>query len=337
MGDAMGRTPVDPPGVVAETGDLLVVTLVTLVAGAAILTGAVVGPVRVLFAAFLIGISPGYGMVSALFPARTPTVADDQTYGARLGHRIALAIPTSLVVLVLAAIPISVLRLPFSMRVLLGTVVALTVVASLVAVIRRYRAPTSERVRLPISGVRDEVRGGIQRVPPVDAMLNVLLAVAVVVAVGAFAVGLAAPDRGTAYSEVALLAEEDDELVAGNFTETYEQGEQSSFTLSIENQEGAKTTYTTIVALERVRSAGDERKVLEREVLSESTVTAGDGETVTTKLSMTPTLLGDSLRLSIYVYVGEPSDGVSFRAADYHLYRWIEVREPAAALPQPGG
>lgn len=334
MGDAPAFTRVDPAtGVVAEQGDLVAVASAAALAGFAVFVGAVDGALRVLLAALLVGVFPGYGVVAALFPGRTPFVGPERGYGVRLRHRAALALPTSLFVVVLAAIPISLVGLPFSTTVAVGTVVAITVAGCLVGALRRFQLPASERVRLPIAGVSEELRAGLGQ-PPVDAALNVLLALAVVAAVGAFAVGLAAPDRGAAYSEVALLTEEDGELVAGNFTETYQQGEQASLTFALENQEGAETSYTTVVALERLGSTNNETRVLERVVLANASVTVQDGDTVTRELSFTPSMLGENLRLSVFVYAGEPPESVGPETADYHLYRWVEVRDTA---DQSGG
>lgn len=327
MGDATALARVDVrTGVVAELGDLVGVASAAGLAGLAVVVGAVDGPLRVLLAALLVGVFPGYGIVAALFPGRTPLVSPGRGSAARLGHRVALALPASLFVVVLAGIPVSLLGLPFSPPVAVGTVVGITFVGCLVAALRRSRLPASERVRLPIAEVGEELRAGLKG-PRIDAALNVLLAVAVVAAVGAFAVGLAAPDRGAAYSEVALLTEEDGELVAGNFTETYRQGEEASLTLAIENQEGAETGYTTVVALERLGGADNQTSVLERVVLANANATVQDGETVTRTLSVTPSMLGEELRLSVYVYAGDAPDSVRLGSADYHLYRWIEVRE----------
>jgi hypothetical protein len=45
-------------------------------------------------------------------------------------------------------------------------------------------------------------------------------------------------------------------------------------------------------------------------------------------------MLGEELRLSVFVYTGDASDSVGPETADYHLYRWVEVRDTA---DQSGG
>ena len=321
-GSAVGR-------LARELGDLLGVAGYAALASLLILTGAVDGPLRVLLAAPLLGFCPGYAVVSAALPRTTPLPWTEGP-GPRWGHRVALGLATSLVVLVLLGVVLS--PTGFATSTLIGAVLAVTAVGCLAGTVGRLRAPTVARPRLPIDRLVADARGATTRAPPADAALNVALAVAVVVGVGTLAVGLAAPDRGEDYSEVALVTENGERTALGN--DSYVRGAETALTLEFENQDNAEQSYTAVVVLERFADPPDGATatippMLERAALSRATLSVQNGDTTTRRIAFTPTLLGDDLRLSVYVYVGDAPETPSAGSADYHLYRWIDVTDGA--------
>jgi uncharacterized membrane protein len=313
-------------------GDLVAVTGYAIVAGAAILTGVVSGPARVLITAPLVGLTPGYAVVSLLFPARRESEhgrwSGRWNRGPTGVERLSLAVGTSLVVVVLSAIGLSLGGVALQTTEVTTTVVALTTVLALAGVARRQRLPADERFAVPVSALFDRVRAGTVDAPPVDAALNVALAIAVMVAASTLAVGFAAPDRGDAYTEVALVTAEGDQLVASNYTTTVQRGDSVTTTLTVENQEGEPMAYTAVVVLERLETDGEETVLLEREELDRVDVDAADGETVREDLSVQPTMLGEDLRLNVYVYEDDAPGSASGETAPYHLYIWLDVERP---------
>lgn len=310
-----------------ELGDLLAVAGYATLASVLLLAGAVDGPLRVLLAAPLLGFCPGYAVVSAVLPRTTPLPWSDGP-GARWVHRAALGIATSVVVLVLAGVGLT--PAGFATSTLIGTVLAITAVGCLVGVLGRLRAPTAARPTLPLDRLVADARDATVRAPRADAVLNVALAIAVVVGVGTLAVGLAAPDRGEDYSEVALVTEDGDRTPLGN--DSYAREGTAALTLELENQDNADQSYTAVVVLERFADPPDGETatippMLERAVLTRTSISVPDGETTTRSIAFTPTLLGEDLRLSVYVYVGDAPEAPSPGSADYHLYRWIDVTD----------
>lgn len=320
---------------VAAVGDVVLAAGYAVVAGAAILVGAVAGPARVLVAAPLLGFFPGYALVAVLFPARGVADADPVptrwVRGPTWIERLSLSIGTSLVVLVLTAIVLSALAVPFGVVQLTTAVVAVTVAGSLLGLVRRHRLPADDRLVVPVSTVVADLRAGTVDARPLDAALNVALAVAVVVAASSLAFGLAAPDRGEAYTEVALLTEDDDRLVASNYTAAVERGDAANVTLTVENNEGEPTDYTAVVVLERLDASGGDAVVLEREELDRVSLSAADGETARQQLSVRPTMLGDDLRLNVFVYEGDAPATATADSAPHHLYLWLDVEQPGGA------
>lgn len=326
----------------AELGDLFAVVAYAALAGAAILAGAVEGPLRVLVAAPLLGFCPGYAVVSVFLPRTTPLpwTSDRQ---ARWRHRVALGIATSVLVLVLAGVALT--PTAFAASTVVGAVFAITVLGSLVGAVRRLQAPPAVRPRLPFGRLAADARAATTEAPRADALLNVALALAVVLAATTLAVGLAAPDRGEDYSEVALVTEDGAQSAAGG-NDSHVRGEESALTLAVENSDGERQSYTVVLALERFAetAASDGTAelpaLLERAELSRTTLTLPEDESATRSLAFTPSLLGDDLRLSVYVYTGEAPATPSADSADYHLYRWIDVEnadDGQSALAAPSG
>lgn len=325
-------------GLLGEFGDLVGTVAYALAVGALAVGGVVEGPLRVLLAGPLLFVLPGYAVVAALFPAEPPAPADR---GAVLAERLrrpgvewvergALAVGTSVVVLVLLALAVSVVWQSFATAPLVTGVVGVTVASGLLAGVRRARLPPMDRATLPVQRWAREVREGtVDADSGVDAVLNVALAGALVVAVAALAVGLAAPQTGEAYTEAALATGSGEDLTTGGYATDLTAGEPAEYTLTVENQEGAATDYVAVVVLQRLRTDGESVTVLEQRELDRQTLSVAAGETVERELSVTPETLGEDLRLRVLVYDGEPPADPSAGTATEHLTLWVDVSAPA--------
>lgn len=312
-------------GPLLAVGDLIAVAgYATLVVGLA-LTGVLTGGARVLLVGALLGLCPGYAIVSAFYPVTSPEGEEGQPLTS-WAHRLALGLGTSLFVLVLSAFPLTVLG--FDTVSVFGVVLAVTLVGAAAGAWRRLQIPPEQRIRLPLARLANDARAATVEASRLDAAVNVALALVVVASVATLAVGLAAPDRGNAFTDVALANESG---AAGDTT--YTQGAQATMPLAVENNEGQEQSYTAVVALERFSDgeAGG-AALLERVELSRSAVTVPAGETATSQLTFTPSMLGADLRLSVYVYLGEAPDSPGPESADYHLYQWVTVEDGTATL-----
>ena len=315
-----------------RVGPLLAVGDLALLAGYAtvvvglVLGGLLAGTVRVLAAGVFVGLCPGYAIVSAFYPVSSPRGRDGRPLTS-WAHRVALGFGASLFVVVLSAFPLAVLG--FGTTSVLGVVLVVTLLGSAVGAWRRLQIPPEQRIQLPLARLVHDARAATVEAPRLDAAVNVALALAVVAGVATLAVGLAAPDRGTNYTEVALG---DGSGAAGDTT--YEQAVQASLPLAVENNAGEEQSYTAVVALERFGAdAEGEAALLERSTLSRAALTVPADETTTTELAFSPSMLGSDLRLSVYVYVGSAPETPGPESADYHLYQWVTVEDTAAALP----
>ncbi|WP_435346402.1 DUF1616 domain-containing protein [Haloarchaeobius sp. HRN-SO-5] len=291
------------------------------------LLGNALPTLRVLLGAPLVLFAPGYAVVSALLPVRT----DDGDGIASLDRleRVALAFGTSVCLVVLGtlavspAFPAGLSTVPF-----LELIVTGTVLATVAAYANRLRYPAERRDGLRTSRERPSTAGSATA-----TFLEVALAVSVVLAIGAVGSGFAAPQAETPHTNAALLTEgPDGKLVADGYVEEVGPNEQVPVTLALENEEGHRQTYTVIVALERVQNGSDGPRVVQRTQLDRMTVEVPAGEAVRQRIAVTPDALGEQLRISYYVFLGDPGESPTASEAYRHLFLWVTVsdQQPAA-------
>ncbi|QLG64317.1 DUF1616 domain-containing protein [Halorarum salinum] len=296
------------------------------------------GPVRVAVALPLVLFLPGYAILAVLYPGRwrDPDAATAREVGP-LGHegltwgeRAAVSFAASLALVPLLAVLLSVARVPLDPGPIAISLAAVTAIGGVVGALRRLQLPADQRLGLPVARWGEELHGATVGAPTYrEALLNVLLLLAVVAALTGLAYGLVAPPSGAGYTEVALLTDGGEELVAGNYTTEFAAGESAPLVLTVENREGDRRAYTAIVSLERVRGSGDEFAVVERAELTRLSMEVDDGVTAREPHTIEPSLRGDDLRLSYYVYEGDAPSDPSEDVPKEHLYLWIDVGQGA--------
>ncbi|UIO99741.1 DUF1616 domain-containing protein [Halobaculum sp. CBA1158] len=207
-----------------------------------------------------------------------------------------------------------------------GVTLALTAVAAA----RRRALPAEERFRVPYrewgAAARTELFEPETRV---DAALNVLLAVSVVVAVASVGYAVAVPTEGESFTEFYLLTEgEDGELVADDYPTELVRGEPASLVVGIGNHEHRRTNYTVVVELQEVRVANNSTTVLESDELRRDRASLADNETWTLPHTVTPTMTGERLRLQYLLYRGEAPADATAGDAYRELHLWVNVSDP---------
>ncbi|QLG48552.1 DUF1616 domain-containing protein [Natrinema halophilum] len=274
---------------------------------------------------------PGYALVSVLFPAGKRRARDTVSAAASTHprgidgiERVGLAF-----VLSLAITPVVVLVLPFTdwgltTRSITAGLGIVTIVTAQFGVVRRLRTPDGEQFTGSLSAVlqflRPEKNGS-------STLSSVLLVLAIGAAVSALFVGFLMPVSAGGYTELALYSEDEDgEMVAGELPSEIEPGDTIPLLLSIENQEGEDQTYTVVVQ-QQVVEDGD---VVERTELQRIDASVSDGSTGTGERSITPTAApGDTVRISMLLYHGDPPDEPTNENAAQVTYFWVTVSSPA--------
>lgn len=297
---------------------------------------------RFVFGATLLFFLPGYATVAALFPARRRAEARldsgsrwsrrrsirDGTIG--YAERAALSVGTSITALVLAGLVLAVTPWGLALDPLLALLTGLIVVGMFAAIVRRRRLPAERRFRLPVrqwlAHAQASITGERSRVEMVVALF---LAVAIVAAMSSLTYALAVPTDGESYTDFYLVTETDGELTAANYPTDFVRGESQPLTVGIENHEDRPMDYSVVVKLQRVET-GDGTTVLEDRELDRFEASVADGETWTDEYQVTPTIVGEDLRLVFLLYEGEPPEDPTRANADESLYLWIDVASPEA-------
>jgi uncharacterized membrane protein len=314
-------------------------------------------PLRAVLGFAFVLFGPGYALVAALFPGRAAagrgtdsaatgrgkksTAADREDEGAAAGRdapggpaRAALGVLCSVV---LAAV----LGGALSLTVGLGpasAVVTLAVVTLLcagVAARRRRALPPDERFAVPVRSWAEMARTTLTE-PETrgDAVLNVLLAVAVVVSVGGVAYATAVPGDRERFTEFYLLSEDaDGDLVTTGYPTEFAAGEPRSQYVGLTNREGETVSYSVLVQIQRVTVTNDSVRVREREELRRFTPEVADGESWRRNHTVAPTLTGDRLRLTYLLYRGAPPAEPTVENAYEHTYTWVNVSATNASAP----
>lgn len=325
-----------PADVVAVTGYAVVATATLAVAqpGAAL---------RVALGLPLLVFAPGYVLVAALFPAdggRGAPGSAGRAGGARLGavggvapgERLALSVGASLALLSVLAVALSAVPGGYAESTVLGTVAGFTVLVGALAGARRLRVPPEERFSVPYSRWLSAAHAGLVGADSrADAALNVALAAGVVVALGAVGFGVASPVDGEAYTGFAVLTEnESGDLVAAGYPAELTAGATLGLTVAVENHEGRETAYTLVVELQRVNVDDGAVTVVETQELDRHGVVLGPGERWQQRRQLRPTMVGEELRLALYLYRGEAPADPGPDSAYRRLHLWVDVATEGA-------
>lgn len=281
--------------------------------------------------------APGYVLLAALFPARKHASADDPfpASGLGWGERAALSVGASVALVPLVALVMAFAGAPFTAPSIRTWLVSAVLVVGAAAVVRRYALAPEDRLVVPLAAwfgaVYDDTVGASTRR---DAALNVALAVSVLLALASVGFVVADAEQSDPYSGVVLLSENDTgELVAANHPTNYERGETRSYVARVQNKRPAARSFTLVTELQRVRSTGDRSAtVVQSAVVSRQSLELGANETGDVDIAVTPSLVGEDLRLVTFLYEGEAPDDPSMASASQSVFLWVDV-----ALPPDSG
>lgn len=288
-------------------------------------------PVRVAIALGFILFVPGYALSTALFPA---TLAPDRrrhrhplgpARGAALDgiERLAASFGFSLVLLPLFGLVMTALSWALTPGNILTMTSGFTLVATLVGAVRRARLPPDARHEVPVRDWIDGASDRLGREPAVDAVVNLVLALAVVTATAALAVAVVAPQEGGTYTDLTLMTPtEGGDPVAADYPTEFTEGAGEPLVLEVANHEGRTVHYTVVVRLERL---DDRNRVVQADELDRFEKQLPAAATWQIRHTVTPTMAGDDLRLTYLLYEGEPPETPHTINSYRHVYLWINV------------
>ncbi|WP_247730662.1 DUF1616 domain-containing protein [Halovivax limisalsi] len=369
------RLPADLAAVVV----LVVATNVTVLAPVVRET-----PLRIVFGLGFVLFLPGYAFIAALFPeaGESPTAdegdadsaaaeaGDDATDEDSAGsadaawptpglgrsgidgiERVALSFGLSIAISPLIGLVLN--FTPWGIRLvpIVASVSGFTLLATVIAAVRRWELPPDERFRVPY---REWYRAGHDEVfhpaTRTDAILNVALAASILLAVGAVSYAIVVPPQGEQFSAIYVLTEDDDgELVADDYPTELVAGDSSEIVVGVDNHEHERTDYAVLVLEQRVsivengttsggtgsvNASGNETVTYETIVedqreLDRFTTTLDHNQSWHHAHNVSPTFTGENVRVVWLLFPGgdvpaEPS----MDDTEYSNHLWIDVREP---------
>ena len=331
--------------------DLAAIVLLVLATGVATLAPVVSEtPLRVVFGLVFALFAPGYAFIAALFPERgprlddgDPTDADDGTADASGGltervdprragsidgiERVALSFGLSIAITPLIGLLLN--FTPFGIRLvpIVLSIGGFTLVASAVAALRRQALPADERFRVPyrswIGSARAELFAPETRL---DAVLNVVLVVSLLLAVSSVGYAVLVPKSGESFSEFYLLTEnESGALVADDYPENFTVGGSQPLVVGIGNHEHEQVDYSVVAQLQRVSIQNNSTTVRERRELDRFRRTIPANGSANWTHDVTPTLTGERLRLTYLLYRGSPPGNQTVENAYRETHLWVNV------------
>lgn len=329
-------------------GSAVPVDLVVVLAYVALVSGLYVSnslgppadPVRVALTLPLLFFLPGYALTAAAFP-RSPEPAqrrDDASLldrvqepaaGVDSVERAALGFGLSVALLPIVGLAVAAPVGPVTAIGAITVLTALTALFSVIAAVRRWQLHPEDRYRLPFGSALARVRAG----SAVDTVLSIVLAVAVLAAMGAGAFAVAAPQDGTQYTELGIGTINDSgEFVSGDYPTEWGSGESASLAFQVRNYEDRTVNYTVVVQMQRI---SEDDRVVETAELERYSESVPAGAAWTQEHTLTPALQGDRLQVVYLLYKGDPPDTPTRSNADRYVFFWTEVGGDAERLAAP--
>jgi uncharacterized membrane protein len=316
-------------------------------------------PLRVVLGLPFVLFVPGYAFIAALFPeagespmadagesSESAEEADDRS-GIDGIERVALSFGLSIAVVPLIGLVLN--FTPWGIRLvpILVSVSAFTFVAAGIGAVRRWELPEEERFRVPY---REWINAGraelLEPESRGDAALNVVLVFSIVLATASVGYAVAVPKQGEQFSELYLLTEGEDGLVADDYPTEFVAGEPRSLVVGIGNHEHETIQYTVVAEIQRVEierenvstpegtvvndSAGVRNvsiSVLETREVARFEPELDHNETWTRPHEVETTLTGDRLRLTYMLYRGDPPADPTVDDAYRSVWLWVNVSE----------
>lgn len=318
-----------PADIVAVVAVLAVTNLVVLLPG--LRTATIAGAsLRTLLGIPVLLFLPGYVLISMLFPART---SERFARGTRTSdtidrpERFALSFGMSIAILPMLGFVLATWWV-VTLSTVVTSLTVLLLVGIAVTAIRRFRLSASERYGNSV-GQWSTAIGRLLRGSEGWGFTasSIVLAAAILLAVGSIGFAVATPYQSGGSSTLYLVTENETgvEFASGYPTE-FTVGETETLSVGIENDEERRQQYTVVVALERVESESSSVRVTERQEITRLHPVVEDGENWTGRHDVAPQLVGDDLRLHYFLYEGDtapedPSDTTAYR----DVYVWIDV------------
>ncbi|RQH02267.1 DUF1616 domain-containing protein [Natrarchaeobius oligotrophus] len=365
----------------ADLGCTLVVTLLVNVAVFAPVVRET--PLRIPLGLLFVLFIPGYVFIAALFPEAGERASGDERAGStpdekgvwgeqvdesrendvsdgdgtglfsdapsRSGidgiERVALAFGLSIAITPLIGLALNFTPWGIRLAPIMVATTGFTLAVTAIAAIRRWDLPPEDRFRVPYREWYES--GRTELLEPesrTDGLLNALLVLSIVLALGTVTFAIVVPPQGEEFSAVYILTEDDGELVADGYPTDLSAGESAEIVLGVDNHEHRTVDYTVVVLEQETDQVPNESGIVDESnesVLNETVVTnQRELDRFETRLehneswhhahSVEPSLTGENVRIVWLLYPdgGVPSEP-TMETTDYSVHLWVNIDESA--------
>jgi uncharacterized membrane protein len=297
-------------------------------------------PLRVIFGLPFVLFVPGYTLVAALFPEAgdppSPNAESEEANSTRDQEgsidgleRVALSFGLSIAITPLIGLVLNFTPWGIRLSPIMIAVSGVALVLTSVAASRRWALDPADRFRVPYKEWYDTAYGELfQPESSTDAILNVILVVSVLLAVGSVGYAVAVPKQGESFTEFYLLTEnETGALVADDYPTEFTAGESQELVVGIGNHEHETVNYTVVVEIQRVEIINNETQIGNTTELRRFSPTVSDNSTWRQQHTVAPEMTGDRLRLQYLLYRGTPPTPLNRSASYRELHLWVNVTQ----------
>ncbi len=219
------------------------------------------GAGRIILGLIFLLFSPGYSLIAALFPGR---------YSLDTLERLALSFGLSIATIPLIGLLLNYTPLGIRLYPVLLSVLAFIIIMSTIACIRRNRLSPEERFQFSFKGKAASLRQSLSGTNRLDKLLNIMLVVAIIGAIGTLCYVVASPKTGERFTEFYILGQEGK---ADDYPREITLGESAWVTVGIINREQETCTYLVQVNIQNEPDASLGPITLEHDQKYEDRVT----------------------------------------------------------------
>lgn len=261
-------------------------------------------PARVLLGLGAVLIAPGYALIALLFPRGSSET--DGSFGnwerrISTGERFVLAVGSSVCIVPLLGLGVVLVSSSGTTGPYQLSIGVTTVLLTIAATIRRLRVPSDERFS-PLRWVT--TARSRASLPPTASvsMLHILLVLGLLLSGTGIGYAAISTERGEQFTEFALVTESNNgESTASEYPSQIALGSSRTVQVTIGNHEGQDLNYTVVVVAQRIKNGN----VLATARIDRFRSRVVAGETLERPHEMSPTLVGDGIRVSYLLYRGE--------------------------------
>lgn len=318
-------------GIISSNVDLIVVgAVVGITAGVSVLTPT--AAVGLPLALVLLFVFPGYVTMALAYAGRSqsrePLLSADQPM-VSVVERLALSLGLSLAVVPILGLATYLSPWSLNDTAVVSVIAVYVVVVSMLAVLRRASPAADSHATDQIGEQGSEAGLTIpspSRMTTTQLLVNGVLVVSILAATATLGMALLAPPQESGTTDLHLLTDSGDRMVANDYPETIESDDEAQVTVGVTNDEQMATEYTVVAELQQVRIDGQSVVVIEAQSVGSYQFELDNEETWRQQLTIEPTLVGTDLRFAVYLYRDEPPESPSGETAYREVNLWLDVQ-----------